>query len=58
MNNTKALLRCFCILRNISLLGVEVSYANTDHSISTFFNDIQNLKEGTYKWDGNKFVKQ
>jgi RHS repeat-associated protein len=33
---------------------------STDHSISTFFNDIQNLEEGTYKWDdvNKKFVKQ
>jgi len=31
---------------------------STDHSISTFFNDISKLEEGTYKWDGNKFVKQ
>jgi RHS repeat-associated protein len=33
---------------------------STDHSIFTFFNDIQNLQEGTYKWDikQKKFVLQ
>jgi len=31
---------------------------STDHSILTFFNDIKNLAEGTYKWDGSKWVKQ
>lgn len=33
---------------------------STDHSIFTFFGDIQNLEEGTYKWDdvNKKFVKQ
>jgi RHS repeat-associated protein len=31
---------------------------STDHSIFTFFNDISSLAEGTYKWDGSKWVKQ
>jgi hypothetical protein len=33
---------------------------STDHSIFTFFNDIQNLEEGTYKWDdvNQKFIRQ
>jgi hypothetical protein len=33
---------------------------STDHSIFTFFNDIQYLSEGTYKWDDakKKWVKQ
>ena len=33
---------------------------STDHSIFTFFGDIKNLEEGTYKWDeaSKKFVKQ
>jgi hypothetical protein len=33
---------------------------STDHSIFTFFNDIQSLAEGVYKWDSvnNKFIKQ
>ncbi len=33
---------------------------STDHSIATFFNDIQNLEEGSYKWDdvNKKFIKQ
>ena len=36
------------------------SGTSTDHAISTFFNDIQSLEEGTYKWDdvNKKFVKQ
>ncbi|MCD0465039.1 DUF6443 domain-containing protein [Flavobacterium sp. ENC] len=37
-------------------------YTNTgtsnDHSIMTFFNDISKLAEGTYKWNGNSWVKQ
>jgi hypothetical protein len=32
--------------------------SSTDHSIFTFFNDISKLEEGTYKWDGDKWVKQ
>lgn len=28
------------------------------HSISTFFNDISKLKEGSYKWDGSQWVLQ
>lgn len=32
--------------------------SSTDHSISTFLNDITKLGEGTYTWDGSKFVKQ
>ena len=33
---------------------------STDHSIFTFFGDIKNLEEGTYKWDdaSQKFIKQ
>lgn len=31
---------------------------STDHSIFTFFNDIKNLAEGTYKWDGKNWAKQ
>lgn len=31
---------------------------NSDHSIFSFFNDINKLEEGTYKWDGSKWVKQ
>ncbi len=31
---------------------------STDHSIFTFFNDISSLAEGTYKWEGGKWVKQ
>ncbi|RXP52376.1 hypothetical protein EC396_11295 [Lutibacter sp. HS1-25] len=31
---------------------------STDHSIMTFFNDISNMSEGTYKWDGKNWVKQ
>jgi RHS repeat-associated protein len=31
---------------------------SSDHSIFSFFNDISQLAEGTYKWDGSKFVKQ
>lgn len=31
---------------------------STDHSIFTFFNDISSLKEGTYKWNGEKWVQQ
>ncbi|WP_407518020.1 hypothetical protein [Elizabethkingia anophelis] len=27
--------------------------SSTDHSIFTFFNDISNLKEGTYEWSGS-----
>jgi len=34
------------------------SGTSTDHSIFTFFNDISSLSEGTYKWDGKKWVKQ
>ena len=32
--------------------------SSTDHSIFTFFNDINKLEEGTYTWDGEKWVKQ
>jgi RHS repeat-associated protein len=28
------------------------------HNISTFFNDISNLQEGTYKWNGKEWVLQ
>jgi hypothetical protein len=31
---------------------------STDHSISSFFNDISTLSEGTYKWDGKNGIKQ
>jgi RHS repeat-associated protein len=31
---------------------------STDHAVVTFFNDIRELSEGTYKWDGSKWVKQ
>lgn len=31
---------------------------STDHSIFTFLNDITSLAEGTYKWDGSKWIKQ
>jgi RHS repeat-associated protein len=31
---------------------------STDHSIFTFLNDISSLSEGTYKWNGNKWIKQ
>jgi hypothetical protein len=31
---------------------------STDHSIFTFFNDISSLAEGTYTWNGSKWVKQ
>ncbi|QEH44102.1 hypothetical protein FW415_18210 [Chitinophaga sp. XS-30] len=31
---------------------------STDHSIFTFLNEVSKLSEGTYKWDGNKWVKQ
>lgn len=33
---------------------------STDHSILTFFNDINSLSEGTYKWDdiNNKWIKK
>jgi hypothetical protein len=34
------------------------SGTSTDHSIFTFFNDIQSLGEGTYKWDGKNWIKQ
>lgn len=34
------------------------SGTSTDHSISTFFNDIGSLSEGIYKWDGSTWVKQ
>ena len=34
------------------------SSTSTDHSISTFFNDISSLSEGTYKWNGSNWVKQ
>jgi hypothetical protein len=29
-----------------------------DHSITTFFNDISTLQEGTYKWNGSEWVLQ
>jgi hypothetical protein len=32
--------------------------SSTDHSIFSFFNDIGKLEEGTYTWDGSKWVKQ
>lgn len=32
--------------------------SSTDHSIFTFLNDISKLQEGTYTWDGEKWVKQ
>ncbi|HRF35561.1 MAG TPA: RHS repeat-associated core domain-containing protein, partial [Cyclobacteriaceae bacterium] len=32
--------------------------SSTDHSIFSFFNDISKLSEGTYTWDGSKWVKQ
>jgi hypothetical protein len=31
---------------------------SSGHSIFTFFGDIQNLEEDTYKWDGSKFEKK
>ncbi|MBN8861707.1 MAG: hypothetical protein J0H29_25210, partial [Sphingobacteriales bacterium] len=33
---------------------------STDHSIFSFLGDIQNLEEGTYKWDEEqkKFIRQ
>ncbi len=31
---------------------------STDHSIFSFLNDISQLAEGTYKWNGKKWVKQ
>jgi hypothetical protein len=33
---------------------------STDHSIFSFFGDINSLEEGTYNWDNNKktWVKQ
>ena len=30
--------------------------SSTDHSILTFVNDISKLQEGTYKWNGNKWI--
>jgi len=34
------------------------SGTSTDHSIFTFFGDINSLEEGTYTWDGNQWVKK
>jgi RHS repeat-associated protein len=34
------------------------SGTSTDHAISTFFNDISSLDEGTYKWNGKNWIKQ
>jgi hypothetical protein len=34
------------------------SGTSTDHAIISFLNDINNLAEGTYKWDGSKWIKQ
>ena len=31
---------------------------STNHEISSFSNDISSLSEGTYKWNGSKWVKQ
>lgn len=31
---------------------------STDHSIFSFLNDISSLSEGTYKWNGNNWIKQ
>jgi hypothetical protein len=31
---------------------------STDHYIFSFFNDIGSLQEGTYTWDGKKWVKK
>ena len=31
---------------------------STDHSIFTFFNDVRNLQEGTYKWDGDTWIRK
>lgn len=41
--------------------GVDQYYeskTDSSHRIFTFFNDISKLKEGTYKWDGSKWVQQ
>jgi RHS repeat-associated protein len=32
--------------------------SSSDHSIFTFIADISQLEEGTYKWNGSKWVKQ
>jgi len=31
---------------------------STDHSIFSFLGDISRLEEGTYIWDGNKWIRQ
>jgi len=36
----------------------ESKSSSSDHSIFTFLADISQLAEGTYKWNGSKWVKQ
>jgi len=31
---------------------------STDHSVTKFFNDINELEEGTYVWNGSTWIKQ
>jgi hypothetical protein len=36
----------------------ESNSSSSDHSIFSFLADINQLTEGTYKWNGSKWVKQ